>query len=224
MNTPRSAILHMTGRKMGLDIGEATTRYVMLVIVLSTMRGTSMFRLMLVGMSVGLMVLVVLERLGQIHLHISLVSSAIHHRVVAVLPMILLIEHGELLGRVSPRRSGGRGCIGVEEYAGVSSRRSHAVGGSRVESWLRVLWIESLAVCFLIGQVIGHGMELRQMSSRRSPGAAANHQRRSPGGEWRMVVSSRRGGFGKTSFFVLTWASEWNTVICWTGNTCCQRA
>lgn len=133
------------------------------MVVLPTVCGTSVFGLMLMSVTVGLVVLIVLERFGQIHLHISLVTTPVHHRVVAMLPMVLLVEHSELLGRVCPWRSGGRrSVIGIEKYAGVSSRRSRTVGRvSRVNIRLHVLWIESLTVSFLVGQEIGHGMVSR---------------------------------------------------------------
>lgn len=65
-----------------------------------------MFLMLLVAVSVVLVVLVVLERLAKAHLHpITLVArSPIQHRIVALVTMAL-VEHGKLLGRLSPRRS-----------------------------------------------------------------------------------------------------------------------
>jgi hypothetical protein len=73
------------------------------VIVLSAMGAASMFLVLLVGVPVMLVILVVLERLAQVHLHpVALVPCpTIHHDVVA--RTVALVEHAKLLGRVASR-------------------------------------------------------------------------------------------------------------------------
>jgi hypothetical protein len=65
-----------------------------------------MFLMLLVAMSVVLVVLIVLKRLPQIHLHPKALMAPppIHHHIVALVPMAL-VEHAELLRRLPPRRS-----------------------------------------------------------------------------------------------------------------------
>lgn len=117
------AVLEMTRREVGLDVGHSPARDVVLVVVLACMVAPSYFLVLLVMLVLMLVVLVVLERLAEIHLHgvVLLAGASVHHDVVGLVPMAL-VEHAELLRRRlapgRPRRGGG---IGVgERYAAAS--------------------------------------------------------------------------------------------------------
>jgi hypothetical protein len=107
VNTVWCAVLEMARRKVGLDIGHAPTRDVVLVVELADMVVSGNVLVLLVVLMLVLVVLVVLKRLPKVHvLHeVLLPSSPVHHDVVALMPMGL-VEHAELLGRrLAPRRS-----------------------------------------------------------------------------------------------------------------------
>jgi hypothetical protein len=83
------------------------------------MGAACVFLVLLVTVAVVLVILIVLKRLAQVHLHaVGLVARAPIHDIVALVP-VRLIEHGELLWRLAPWRSRGRGSVGVvERYSG----------------------------------------------------------------------------------------------------------
>jgi hypothetical protein len=104
----RRAVLQVTRRKVRLCARHAAARYVVLVIVLSSVGAASMFLVLLVAVPMVLVILVVLKRLAQVHLHaIALMACpAIHYDIVALVP-VALVEHAELLRGLPPGRSRG---------------------------------------------------------------------------------------------------------------------
>jgi hypothetical protein len=93
------------------------------MVVISPMATTSMLLMLLVGVSVVLVILVVLERFSQVHLHriVLVTSPPIHHSIVTLVSVTLVVEHAECLRRLSSGRSRGRGSIGVRKrYAAAS--------------------------------------------------------------------------------------------------------
>lgn len=107
VDTIGCTVLEMPRRKVGLNIGHAPTRDVVLVVELADMVVSRDVMVLLVMLVLMLVVLVVLERLPQIHLlhEILVPSSPVHHNVLALVPMGV-VEHAELLRRrLAPRGS-----------------------------------------------------------------------------------------------------------------------
>lgn len=130
----------------------------MLVVVLASMGGSTMFLMLLVRMTVVLVILIVLKWLAQIHLHrISLMARpAVHHDAVALVAVGLIV-HAVCLGGLRPWRPRRRRCVVAEGYATTSCRRPHSTGEvAGVEVGLCVLRIEGLASSPLVGRVFGH--------------------------------------------------------------------
>jgi hypothetical protein len=123
MHAVWGTVLEMARRKVGLHVGHAPTRDVVLVVELADMVVSGNVLVLLVMLVLILVVLIVLKRLPKVHvLHeVLLACSPVHHHVVALMPMGL-VEHAELLRRrLAPRRSRWRGGVGVgERYAGAS--------------------------------------------------------------------------------------------------------
>jgi hypothetical protein len=97
----------MPGRKVGLDIGHAPTRDVVLVVELADVVVSRDVMVLLVVLMLMLVVLIVLKGLPQVHLlhEVLVASSPVHHNVLALVPMGV-VEHAELLRRrLAPGRS-----------------------------------------------------------------------------------------------------------------------
>lgn len=189
----RGTILEMTGGKVGLNVGHAPARDVVLVVVLSHMAVPSKILMLLVMLMLMLVVLIVLKRLAKAHLHSSIVllpCPPVHHNVVALVPMAL-VEHTELLRRrLAPRRSSWRRGIGViEGDAGASCGGSRA--GGKVSCVLSVSWKKGLAGSPGVYRVLGHLREFRRMISR-GPQAAVCIESERPWSLWLMKASGRR--------------------------------
>lgn len=101
----------------------------MLVTVLSAMRSSTVFMMLLVLMPMMMLTLVVLlEWLCHVHLHIAPMRvAAIHHHVVVLMGVPLII-HSELLRRLRTGGSRRRGCLGAEELPAAMGRRAGASG------------------------------------------------------------------------------------------------
>ena len=156
-------VLEMPRRKVGLNIGHAPTRDVVLVVELADVVVSRNVMVLLVVLVLMLVVLVVLKGFPQVHLlHKVLVpSSPVHHNVLALVPMGV-VEHAELLRRrLAPGRSRWRGGVGVgERYAGARCGRPHSAG--EVAYILCVLWIEGIAGSPGVDRVLGHLRESRR--------------------------------------------------------------
>jgi hypothetical protein len=104
-------------------------------------------------------------------------SPAVHHNIVALVP-VALVEHAELLRRLRPRRACRGGCIWVERYAPASSRRPHTRTQISVEV-LRVVRVEGLAGSPLVSRVFGH--QRASCREDQPPGVAVEGGSRGPG-------------------------------------------
>lgn len=133
----------------------------MLVVILSGMRTTSVFLVLWMCVPVMLLILIVLlERLVQIHHILPVGALPIHQDIVP----LVLVEHAELLRRLRPWRSRRGRRVRVEGYPAASSRRAYAGGMIAMEVWvLRVvlLWVEGLSRSPLVSRVVGHQRVLR---------------------------------------------------------------
>lgn len=131
--------------------------------VLSAMRNSIVFLMLLVLVPMMMLTLVVLlECLGHIHLHVAPMRvSAIHHHVV-VLVRVALIIHAELLRRLRTGGSRRRGCVGVEGVSTAMGRRADAGGMVAVDVVCVMRVVVRLARSSLVGREVGH-----QRASRR---------------------------------------------------------
>ena len=130
----------------------------MRVVVLVAVGRTSVLLMLLVPVTaMVLVVLIVVERLPEIHLHIAPVASpAIHHDIMPLVPMSL-VKHAVLMGRLWARRSGRRGSVRCSErYARVRGGGCADAGREVAVNVLRVLWVEWLGDTSLVSRSIGH--------------------------------------------------------------------
>lgn len=104
-----SAILEVTGGEMWLRIGKTSAGDVVLVIILVAVICAGMILVLLMRVaSMMLMILIVGERLAQIHLHVSLVAGSTVHHDIMTLVSVVLVEHAVLMwGLLRARRSRG---------------------------------------------------------------------------------------------------------------------